>query len=90
MDQQIQYPMGENRCSYQQSRSMRALPARKQTIGGIGEDRPPQRPQQAVRLGHIVEIQGIGGPEPGNDSHFLNTQHYEKSPEDIDQLGCDE
>jgi len=46
--------------------------------------------EQAVRVRHVIEIEGIRGRKAGDDADLLDAEEHEGRPEDVEQLDGDE
>src|ERR1700693_2222898 len=71
--------MGKDRSPYK-SPAQPSIAASKAAISDACPHGPPNRRHQAVRVGHVVKIQWIGGGDPRNDPDSFDAQHHEDRP----------
>src|SRR5260370_28023014 len=81
--------MGKDCGGKNQSRARAAQP-RNHLADDECQQAPAQRTCQAVRVGHVVEVEWAGSGDARDDPYFLNAQQNEDRPENIHELYSDE
>src|SRR2546422_505836 len=52
--------------------------------------RPQGRGHETVRVGHVIQVEGIRGRDPRDDAHLLDAEEHEGGPGDVEELNGDE
>src|SRR4029077_11419817 len=85
MDQTVQDPVGEHGQAHYNAR-LSACRAREKLIGAPADARPENGRQQAMRVGHVVQIERIRRGDSGHDAHLLDAQENARGPENVQKL----
>src|SRR5207245_11617295 len=56
----------------------------------VPSERPQQRGDEAVGVGHVVEVEGIGRRNPRDDAHLLDAERDQDAPAEVEQLDGEE
>ena len=90
MHDEVEDPVREHRCGDEQRRAARRAEAAYRSVRDVPSERPQQRGDEAVGVGHVVEVEGIGRGDPGCDPDLLEPRDDEDAPEHVEQLDGEE
>jgi hypothetical protein len=86
MYHEIEHPVGEDRQGDHQRRLLSRAGPGQPAVDEQRAHRPQDRPQETVRVRHVVQIQRIGSRDAGNDPDLFDAEQDERRPEDVQQL----
>ena len=78
--------MGEHGERHEQRRTVRPAEPADDAVGDIRADRPEHSRDEAVGIGHVVQIERVRGGDAGDDAGLLEAQQHERAPEHVKQL----
>jgi len=90
VDQQIAEPVPGDHHADDERGALPTAPRAQRAPGDERHDAPPERRGERMRVGHVVEIERIGGGEPRCQLHLLDAAQDQPGPHDVDQLTRDE
>src|SRR5450432_615758 len=89
MDDEVEHPVGEHREADDDARANRSG-TKEHAVRDAAHDRPRDRGEQAVRIGHVEEVEWVRGRDAGNDADFFDAEEDQRRPDDIEQLDGEE
>src|ERR671922_1606144 len=89
MDDPIQDPVRKDGRRYEAGRS-RGSTAHSHSVQDERTDRPQDRRNETVRVGHVEQVERIGRGDSRNDADLLDAEQNERRPYDIEPLNGDE
>jgi len=87
MDDQVDEPVRQH---HQRGADRRRLALCRQLDEQAEQRRPHRRAEQAVRIGHVVEVHRVHRRDAGRDPHRLYPRHQQRGEADVDKLRRDE
>lgn len=87
MDGEVDEPV---RGDHQRGADRRLFPLRREPDDRAEKCRPDQCPEQAVRIGHVMEVHRVHRGDAGDDPHRLDPRDQQDGKADVDELRGDE